>query len=433
MRVCVIGTGYVGLVAGAGFADMGNDVVCCDIDADKIARLTKGELPIFEPGLEPLVKHNLGEGRLVFTTSIEESVKKAEIVFVAVGTPPGPDGEADLSQIFAAGASIGRGIKGFTVVAIKSTVPVGTVDRLREVITANTTQPFAVVSNPEFLKEGDAVNDFMKPDRVIIGANDSRAVDVLRHVYAPFLRTSDRLIVMDPRSAELTKYAANTMLAIRISFMNEIAGLCERLGADVDLVRRGIGSDPRIGPKFLFPGVGYGGSCFPKDIKALLSTAKGASAAAAIAEAANRVNDRQKRVLGEKLHAHFKGELKGRKIALWGLAFKPGTDDIREAPALVLIEQLLAAGARVAAHDPAANVAVRKLLGDRIEICHASYDAVKGADALVLVTEWHEFRRPNFERIKQLLAQPVLFDGRNIWEPAYLRQMGFTYYGIGRK
>ena len=433
MRVCVIGTGYVGLVAGAGFADMGNDVVCCDIDADKIARLGKGELPIFEPGLEPLVKHNLGEGRLVFTTDIEKSVNKAEIVFVAVGTPPGADGEADLSQIFAAGASIGRGIKGFTVVAIKSTVPVGTCDRLREAIAANTTQPFAVVSNPEFLKEGDAVNDFMKPDRVIIGATDSRAVDVLRHIYAPFLRTSDRLIVMDPRSAELTKYAANTMLAIRISFMNEIAGLCERLGADVDLVRRGVGSDPRIGNKFLFPGVGYGGSCFPKDIKALLSTAKAASAAVEIADAANRVNDRQKRVLGEKIAAHFKGELKGRKIALWGLAFKPGTDDIREAPALVLIDQLLAAGARVAAHDPAANAAVRKQVGDRIELVNASYDAVKGADALVLVTEWHEFRRPNFDRIKQLLAQPVLFDGRNIWEPAYLRQMGFTYYGIGRK
>jgi UDPglucose 6-dehydrogenase len=433
MRVCVIGTGYVGLVAGAGFADMGNDVVCCDIDAEKIARLSRGELPIFEPGLEPLVKHNLGEGRLVFTTGIEQAVSKAEIVFVAVGTPPGPDGEADLSQIFAAGASIGRGLKGFTVVAIKSTVPVGTADRLHEAIAANTTQPFAVISNPEFLKEGDAVNDFMKPDRVIIGATDSRAVDVLRHVYAPFLRTSDRLIVMDPHSAELTKYAANTMLAIRISFMNEMAGLCERLGADVDAVRRGVGSDPRIGNKFLFPGSGYGGSCFPKDIKALLTTARGAGFAVEIADAAQRVNERQKHVLGEKITAHFGGKLAGRKIAVWGLAFKPGTDDIREAPALVLIDQLLAAGARVGAHDPAANAPVRKLLGDRIELVTAAYDAVKGADALVLVTEWHEFRRPNFERIKQLLAQPVVFDGRNIWEPGYLRSLGFTYYGIGRK
>ena len=433
MRVCVIGTGYVGLVAGAGFADMGNDVVCCDIDAEKIARLSRGELPIFEPGLEPLVKHNLGEGRLVFTTAIEQAVSKAEIVFVAVGTPPGPDGEADLSQIFAAGASIGRGLKGFTVVAIKSTVPVGTSDRLRDTIAANTTQLFAVISNPEFLKEGDAVNDFMKPDRVIVGATDPRAVDVLRHVYAPFLRTSDRLIAMDPHSAELTKYAANTMLAIRISFMNEMAGLCERLGADVDAVRRGVGADPRIGNKFLFPGSGYGGSCFPKDIKALLTTARGAGAAVEIADAAQRVNERQKRVLGEKVVAHFGGQLAGKKIALWGLAFKPGTDDIREAPALVLIDQLLAAGARVAAHDPAANAAVRKQLGDRIELASAAYDAVKDAAALVLVTEWHEFRRPNFERIKQLLAQPVLFDGRNIWDPGYVRSLGFTYYGIGRK
>src|SRR5215471_1219859 len=375
MRVCVIGTGYVGLVAGAGFADMGNDVVCCDIDAEKIGQLSRGELPIFEPGLEPLVKHNLGEGRLVFTTGIEAAVSKAEIVFVAVGTPPGPDGEADLSQIFAAGASIGRGLKGFTVVAIKSTVPIGTADRLRDSIAANTTQPFAVISNPEFLKEGDAVNDFMKPDRVIVGATDSRAVDVLRHVYAPFLRTSDRLIVMDSHSAELTKYAANTMLAIRISFMNEMAGLCERLGADVDAVRRGVGSDPRIGNKFLFPGSGYGGSCFPKDIKALLTTARGAGFAVEIADAAHRVNEHQKRVLGEKITAHFGGQLSGKRIAVWGLAFKPGTDDIREAPALVLIDQLLEAGATVAGTDPVAIEAVRKALGDRIEITTAGYDA----------------------------------------------------------
>lgn len=433
MRVCVIGTGYVGLVAGAGFADMGNDVLCCDIDGEKIARLSRGEIPIYEPGLEQLVRRNLGEGRLSFTTDVAAGVGGADAVFVAVGTPPDGNGDADLTQIFAAGESIGRALKGFATIAMKSTVPVGTAERMEQVIARHTEHPFAVVSNPEFLKEGDAVNDFMKPDRIIVGSTDARAIEVLRHLYAPFVRTSDRLIVMDRRSAELTKYAANALLATRISFMNEMAGLCERLGADVDLVRRGLGADPRIGPKFLFPGPGFGGSCFPKDLRALVATARAAQGTVEIAEAATRVNDRQKRRLGEKIDAHFRGELRDRRIAVWGLAFKPGTDDIRESPAVALIEDLISRGARVSASDPAANGPAKALFGDRIEICATAYDCVRGASALALLTEWHEFRRPNFERIKKLLAEPNLFDGRNIWDPGYLRGLGFTYYGIGRK
>src|SRR5262245_22874846 len=431
MKICVLGSGYVGLVAGAGFADMGNDVICCDIDADKIASLRAGVLPIYEPGLEPLVQRNLKEGRLAFSTEIESAVSGTDVVFVAVGTPPGAAGDADLSQIFSAGAAIGRGLRGFTVIAIKSTVPVGTAETLSQVIGQQTREPFAVVSNPEFLKEGDAVNDFMKPDRVIVGTSDARARDVLRHLYAPFVRTSDRLLVMDNRSAELTKYAANALLATRISFMNEMAALCERLGADVDVVRRGVGSDPRIGPKFLFPGPGYGGSCFGKDIRALVSTARQVGGQVEIVEAVHRVNERQKRAVGDKVAAHFGGKLSGRRVAVWGLSFKPGTDDIRESPALTLIDQLLAAGAKVLAHDPAAGAHVAQKYGERVELCANNYDCVRGADALTLMTEWHEFRRPNFERMKQLMAQPVLFDGRNIWEPRYVRDLGFTYYGIG--
>jgi UDPglucose 6-dehydrogenase len=428
-----LGTGYVGLVAGAGFSDMGNDVVCCDIDGDKIARLQRGELPIFEPGLEPLVKHNLREGRLRFTTELPGAVRDAEVILVAVGTPPREDGEADLSQIFSAGETIGKNLRGFTVVAIKSTVPVGTADRLGQAIGEHTREPFAVVSNPEFLKEGDAVSDFMKPDRVIVGTSDTRARDVFRHLYGPFVRTSDRLLFMDNRSAELTKYAANTLLATRISFMNEMATLCERLGADVDLVRRGVGSDPRIGPKFLFPGPGFGGSCFPKDIRALCATARAGGVELEIAHAAHRVNERQKRLLGEKIRAHFGGNLRGHRVAIWGLAFKAGTDDVRESPALTLIDQLLEGGALPIAHDPAAGTATARLYGDRVRVADSSYECLRDAEALALCTEWHEFRRPNFERMKQLMAKPVLFDGRNLWEPDYLRGLGFTYYGIGRR
>ncbi|HJZ86752.1 MAG TPA: UDP-glucose/GDP-mannose dehydrogenase family protein [Polyangia bacterium] len=433
MKICVLGSGYVGLVAGAGFADMGNDVICCDIDADKIASLRAGVLPIYEPGLEPLVQRNLKEGRLAFSTEIESAVSGTDVVFVAVGTPPGAAGDADLSQIFSAGAAIGRGLRGFTVIAIKSTVPVGTAETLSQVIGQQTREPFAVVSNPEFLKEGDAVNDFMKPDRVIVGTSDARARDVLRHLYAPFVRTSDRLLFMDNRSAELTKYAANTLLATRISFMNEMAGLCEKLGADIDLVRRGMGSDPRIGAKFLFPGPGYGGSCFPKDLRALTATARAAGASLEIAEAVHRVNQHQKQVVGEKIAAHFGGQPAGRRVAVWGLAFKAGTDDVRESPALALIDRLLAAGATVSAYDPAAARAAQQLYGQRIRIHASSYECIEGADALALMTEWHEFRRPNFERMRKLMAQPVLFDGRNLWEPEYVRALGFTYYGIGRR
>jgi UDPglucose 6-dehydrogenase len=434
MKLCVIGTGYVGLVAGAGFADFGNDVTCVDVDAGKIARLQAGEIPIFEPGLEELVHHNVKEGRLRFTTDLAQSAAAAECVILAVGTPPGADGSADLSFLFQAADDVARVMRHFTVIITKSTVPVGTGDALRARIARLTDVAFAVVSNPEFLKEGDAVNDFMKPDRIIIGTDDERARSLLRHLYAPFVRTNDRVQMMDLRSAELTKYAANAFLATRISFMNEMANLCERLGADVEHVRRGIGSDPRIGAKFLFPGVGFGGSCFPKDLRALLATAREAGTDIAVVDAAHRVNEKQKGVLADKIASHFGGgSLRGRTIAIWGLAFKPRTDDVREAPALTLIDRLLERGARIVAHDPVANEMVRQRLGDRIGYAQGAYEALQGADALALVTEWHEFRRPDFARMKGLMAQPVLFDGRNVWDPEELRALGFTYYGIGRK
>jgi UDPglucose 6-dehydrogenase len=432
MKICVIGTGYVGLVAGAGFSDMGNDVVCCDVDKSKIDGLKRGEIPIYEPGLDKLVEHNAAEGRLTFTTNVAEGVAGAEVVLLAVGTPPGKDGSADLSFIFKAAGDIGAALTGWAVIVTKSTVPVGTGDKIEAIIRQKTGHEFAVASNPEFLKEGDAVNDFMKPDRVVVGAEDKRAVETLRALYSPFTRTSDRMLVMDRRSAELTKYAANSMLATRISFMNDLANLCELLGADIELVRRGMGSDARIGPKFLFPGPGFGGSCFPKDLRAAVSTGREVGYKLEILDAVVAVNERQKRRLGEKILAHFGGKLQGKRIAVWGLAFKPGTDDIREAPALTLIEQLLEAGASVCATDQVAIPAVRKLLGDRIEFETNSYTCATGADALALVTEWHEYRRPSFDRLKSLLRQPVLFDGRNIWSPTELRAAGFTYYGMGR-
>jgi UDPglucose 6-dehydrogenase len=432
MRIAVIGTGYVGLVAGAGFADFGNDVTCADVDSSKIARLQRGEIPIYEPGLDSLVESNAQNGRLRFSSSVAEAVAGAEIAVIAVGTPQSEDGSADMRHVLAVAEAIGKAMTGYLVVITKSTVPVGTAERVAAVIQENAQHPFSVVSNPEFLKEGDAVNDFMKPDRIIIGTDDPRAISTLRHLYAPFVRTNDRLLFMDARSAELTKYAANAMLATRISFMNELAGLAERVGADIEHVRRGLGSDPRIGPKFLFPGTGFGGSCFPKDLKALLHLSHAAEVPLDVVTAVDHVNTRQKTVLAAKLQKHF-GELSGRRIAIWGLAFKPKTDDIREAPALALIDKLLAGGARVTAHDPAAMDAVRAIYGDRIAYAAGMYEALSGADALVLMTEWHEYRRPDFNRIKRELASPAVFDGRNIWDPAELRALGYTYHAIGRR
>jgi len=432
MKICVIGTGYVGLVAGAGFSDMGNDVVCCDVDRAKIDGLNKGELPIYEPGLDKLVETNAAEKRLTFTTDIPKGVAGADVILLAVGTPPGPDGSADLSYIFKAAESVADALTGWAVIVTKSTVPVGTGDKIEALMKARTKHEFAVASNPEFLKEGDAVSDFMKPDRVIVGAEDKRAIDCLRNLYAPFTRTSDRMLVMDRRSAELTKYAANSMLATRISFMNDLANLCEILGADIELVRKGMGSDVRIGPKFLYAGPGFGGSCFPKDLRACITTGREVGYDLKILDAVVAVNEKQKRLLGEKVLKHFGGNLKGKRIAVWGLAFKPGTDDIREAPALVLIDQLLEAGAEVVGTDPVAMSAVKKQIGDKIRYEESNYTAAEGADALVLVTEWNEFRRPSFDRLKATMRQPVIFDGRNIWNPAELRAAGFTYSAIGR-
>src|SRR5947208_11336454 len=432
MKICAIGTGYVGLVAGAGFSDMGNDVTCCDVDAEKIEGLKRGVMPIYEPGLDKLVMLNVAEGRLTFTTDVAAGVAGAEVILLAVGTPPGPDGSADLSYIMKAAENVADALTDWAVIVTKSTVPVGTGDKIEAIVRKRSKHEFAVASNPEFLKEGDAVNDFMKPDRVIVGADDKRAVETLRTLYAPFTRTGDRMLVMDRRSAELTKYAANSMLATRISFMNDLSNLCELLGADIEQVRRGMGSDNRIGPKFLFAGPGFGGSCFPKDLRAAISTGREVGYKLEILDAVVDVNERQKQRLGEKITKHFAGNLKGKKIAVWGLAFKPGTDDIREAPALVLVDQLISAGATVCATVPVAMEVVRKQLGDRIEYEESNYDCAKGADALVLVTEWHEFRRPSFERLKSLMKQPILFDGRNIWSPSEVRASGFTYYAIGR-
>ena len=437
MRLVVVGTGYVGLVAGAGFADFGNDVVCVDSDAAKIARLSRGELPIYEPGLDDLVGRNTRSGNLSFSTELPAAVRGADVVFIAVGTPPSAGGGADLSAVMQVAEAVGRSLTGWCVIVTKSTVPIGTSERVREKVALHTRHPFAVASNPEFLKEGSAVADFMKPDRVIIGSDDERAREVLKRLYAPFLRTNDRLQVMDAASAELTKYASNALLAVRISFMNELANLAEHVGADIELVRKGLGAYPRIGPKFLYAGAGYGGSCFPKDLKALMHTARQKDYALEIVAAAERVNARQKRVLSRKLVRHFAARsperpLEGRTVGVWGLAFKPGTDDVREAPSLALIEDLLSAGARVMAHDPKAVENVRALFGERVLFPRKMYQAAEGADALVLVTEWHEYRRPDFHRLRGLMREPALFDGRNVWDRDELRALGFRYHGIGR-
>ena len=431
MKIAVVGTGYVGLVVGACLAENGNTVVCVDKDAAKIAMLEAGKMPIFEPGLEEIVRRNHSEERLSFATDLPAAVGASEIVFIAVGTPQGEDGSADLQHVLAVARDAGRAMNKYTVVVDKSTVPVGTAARVRDTIGRETTQPFSVVSNPEFLKQGAAIEDFMKPDRVVIGSDDQRSADVMKDLYAPFTRTGAPIMFMDTASAELCKYAANSILATRISFMNEIANVCELVGADVDHVRKAIGADRRIGSSFLFPGVGYGGSCFPKDVKALLRSSADKGYDFKILRAVEAVNDHQKLRLVEKMEAHFT-TLKGRTIALWGLAFKPRTDDMREAPAIPIIERLLAAGAGVRAYDPEAAPTARRIFGDRIALCEKSYDALAGADALAIVTEWNEFREPDFGKMRAQLKSPVVFDGRNIYSPEQMRALGFTYFSIGR-
>jgi UDPglucose 6-dehydrogenase len=439
VKITMIGTGYVGLVSGACFAEVGNDVVCFDVDPRKIAALNAGEVPIHEPGLPELVERNAAAGRLRFTTDPAESVAHGHVQFIAVGTPPDEDGSADLKHVVAAARTIGRHMTGHHLVVDKSTVPVGTADAVRAAIAGELgvrgeSLPFDVVSNPEFLKEGAAVDDFMRPDRVVIGSDDAEATRVMRMLYAPFQRNHERLIVMDVRSAELTKYAANAMLATRISFMNEIANLAERLGADVEQVRRGIGADPRIGFHFLYPGAGYGGSCFPKDVKAIVKTAADAGVDLQLLAAVGRVNDAQKRVLVDKIVRRFGERLAGRTFAVWGLAFKPNTDDMREAPSLVIVAELLARGAAVRAYDPAAMESARRAFGAEPRIAYAGspLEAVAGADALVIVTEWKEFRSPDFDAIRARLKTPVIFDGRNLYEPADVARLGFEYFPIGR-
>ncbi|TMQ16637.1 MAG: UDP-glucose/GDP-mannose dehydrogenase family protein [Deltaproteobacteria bacterium] len=432
MKLAVIGSGYVGLVAGAGFSDFGNHVTCVDIDPSRIERLRRGEIPFHEPGLSELVQRNARQGRLVFTTDTAEAVRDAEVVFLAVGTPSRPDGSADLSYLFEAARQVGRSLTGFTVVVTKSTVPVGTGDAVRDAIGQVTSQRFTVASNPEFLKEGDAINDFLKPARVILGSDDPQAIDILRRLYTGFLRTSDRIQVMDLRSAELTKYAANAMLATRISFMNELAALADKVGADIEKVRKGIGSDPRIGAKFLFPGVGFGGSCFPKDLRALHDMGKANDVRLGIIECAIEANTRSKQAFAARMIERLGGSLAGKRIAIWGLAFKPETDDIREAPALDVIGQLRSKGAAIVGYDPIAGDNVRALLGNSISLVDDPYGAADGADAIVLITEWHQLRQPDFARLRKAVRTPLLFDGRNVWDPVAARRAGFEYIGIGR-
>ena len=439
MKVTIFGTGYVGLVTGTCLAEMGNHVLCVDVDADKIARLELGEIPIFEPGLEPMVKRNHAAGRLSFTTDPQAAVAYGDTIFIAVGTPPDEDGSADLSYVLSVARSIGEHISGYVVVVDKSTVPVGTADRVRAEIEAALAKrgveiAFDVVSNPEFLKEGNAVDDCMKPDRILIGSSSPRAIDLLKSLYAPFNRNHDRIVVMDERSAELTKYAANAMLATKISFMNEIANIAERVGADVEKVRHGIGSDPRIGYSFIYPGTGYGGSCFPKDVQALERTAHANGYEARLLGAVEAVNRDQKRKLFDLLSLHFGGNLRGLTVALWGLAFKPNTDDMREAPSRVLMEALWQAGAKVRAYDPQARGEAARIYGQRddLVLCGDPSAALDGADALVVVTEWKVFRSPDFARIKASLKTPVIFDGRNLYDPPMVESAGLAYYGIGR-
>jgi len=434
MKITVIGTGYVGLVTGACFADAGNQVFCLDLNQQKIQQLNEGQIPIFEPGLEPIVRRNRDAGRLVFSTDVAASVAHGELQLISVGTPPGEDGSADLQHVLAAARAIGKHMRDYKLIVTKSTVPVGTADKVREAVKGETGVPFSVVSNPEFLKEGAAVEDFMRPDRVIIGADDARAVSLLRQLYAPFQRNHERIMVMSVRSAELTKYAANAMLATRISFMNELANLAEDIGADIEEVRRGIGSDPRIGYQFLYPGAGFGGSCFPKDVKALQRTATEAGRPLRVLGAVEDVNEAQKHVLGRKIGKRL-GNLKGKCVAVWGLAFKANTDDMREAASRTLIADLTAAGARVRAYDPAAAHEAKKIFqnDNNVHIADSAMAALQGADVLAVVTEWQEFRSPDFAAIKAKLKTPAVFDGRNLYDPATLKSLGLEYFPIGRK
>ncbi|MBN1771575.1 MAG: UDP-glucose/GDP-mannose dehydrogenase family protein [Deltaproteobacteria bacterium] len=431
MRIAVVGSGYVGLVAGAGFANLGNTVHCVDADARKIEALGAGRIPIYEPGLEELVSRNQAAGRLRFSTGIEQAIRESQLVLVAVGTPAGPDGRADLSQVLEAARTVARAIREYTIVLIKSTVPVGTNDRVTQLIGSSTQVPFDVVSNPEFLKEGNAVADFMKPDRVVIGARTERARETARRLYLPLMRTAERILVMDPRSAELTKYVANAYLATRISFVNEIANLCERVGADAASVRVGAGSDSRIGLRYFFPGCGYGGSCFPKDVRELLGMSEQAGLPLEVLGAVHRVNERQKSLLARKLLARLGAEARGARVAVWGLSFKPETDDMREAPSLGVVRTLLEAGARVAAHDPVAVDNARAVLPAGVEYPADEYAAAADADALVICTEWQGYRTPDFDRLKATMKRPLIFDGRNLYAKFSLGESGFEYYGIG--
>lgn len=433
MNIAIIGTGYVGLVTGTCFAESGNEVVCVDIDELRVERLRAGEVPFYEPGLAELVRRNMKEGRLMFETEVESAVAKSLITFITVGTPMDASGAADLSAVFAAAEEVGKAINGYHIVVVKSTVPVGTGDKVEEIIARYAGDGFDVCSVPEFLKEGSAIEDFTRPDRVIIGSQSERATAILQELHSAFVRTDNPILVMDRRSAELSKYACNSMLALRISFINEIANLCEAVGAEIGHVRRGLSSDRRIGSHFLFPGIGYGGSCFPKDVQALIRTGRDYNVNFHLLEAAEAVNYKQKSLLVERVKGYFGPDLKGHALAIWGLAFKPRTDDMREAPSITVIETLLAAGAQIRVHDPEAMNNARRLFGDRVTYHQINYEALIGADALLILTEWNEFRHPNFQRIKEALKQPVIFDGRNLYDPGLMKALNFTYYSIGRR
>jgi len=431
VNICMIGAGYVGLVTGTCLAESGNEVICVDVDARKISLLKKGEVPIYEPGLETLIKRNVKEKRLTFTTDLATGVRNSLIIFIAVGTPPNRDGSSNLNYVYEAARGIGKEINGYKIVVTKSTVPVGTAEKVKMIIAQEVKHPFDIASNPEFLKEGAAIEDFMKPDRIVLGVENSIVEELMRELYAPFVRTGNPVLTMGVRSAEITKYASNAMLATRISFMNELANLCEAVGADINSVRSGIGSDPRIGSSFLFPGAGYGGSCFPKDVQAMIKTAEEHDCVLRILKAVEEVNQKQREVLAEKVIKRFKRNLKDKIIAIWGLSFKPNTDDMREAPSVIIVNNLLKRGAKIKVYDPVSMHNAKKEFGNRVSYGKDNYAVLKDADALVVVTEWNEFRRPNFEKMLKLMKSPVIFDGRNIYTPHKLKEMGFEYYGIG--
>lgn len=436
MKITIVGTGYVGLVAGTCFADTGNEVICVDVDKNKIDMLKHGEIPIFEPGLQEMVIRNAKEDRLFFTTDVKHGVEKAQVIFIAVGTPSDEDGSADLRHVLAVAKDIGTYMNGYKVVVNKSTVPVGTAEKVTAEITKHTSHNFAVVSNPEFLKEGAAIDDFLRPDRVVIGTSDREAAEIMKNLYSPYLRSGKPILVMDERSAELTKYAANSLLATKISFVNEIANLCDILNADVEMVRRGIGTDSRIGPHFIYPGTGYGGSCFPKDVRAIIKTAKDHGFELKVVSAVEEVNRRQKTVLMSKIRSYFRNDLQGKTFAMWGLAFKPKTDDMREAPSIEMIKSLTANGAKVRAHDPEALDETRRIFRDQkvedLSLFEKRYDALEGSDALIIMTEWNAFREPDFYLIKETLKSPVIFDGRNLYDPARMEKLNIAYFSIGR-